>query len=545
MSRSGVALLLASALLLAACAGSGPDDKATPTATQLSATATATPPPTATATAVPTATSVPSATATAPPTRTATAPPTVTATVVDTATPSATPTATLTPTGDDELPPELDNGADGRNPFHQPDDVRPADACKDTLHASAASLVLRILPRGPLNSSGGLAFTSGACVYLPPGYLESGLQYPVIYLLHGGGGDAADWIVQGEVPAIMDAAIAAEPANAAIVVTPDGTDGQWYDNIDGSLLNQTYVLDYLIPYVDRHFRTIATREGRVIDGLSNGGYGATHLAAKAPDRFVAAGSMSGNLAALSFVGLAAGTAPAFAHGSLPVDLASNLDGVDLTMDIGTECIGDQAIDNCLANQFEQIFVPANRAFSAAITSVRDASDGVLEYREGEGGHAWRWWMPWLRDRHLPFLLARLTDPHFPLPAPLMPTPRPDFRYRSVAPSFSVWGYDVSVTRDVREFLDLRHVGAGGFEIQGSGQAAILTAPIYAPGTPYVVSGTGLPTAMVFADQARRLSIDVDLGPSHVFEQFTPQANAAEAAGNYWTVRTVTIAAAED
>lgn len=439
------------------------------------------------------------------------------------------------------MPPALDNGADGRNPFNNPNHVRPIDACADTLHASAGSLVLRILPRGPLNADGGLAFTSGACVYLPPGYLESGLAYPVIYLLHGGGGDAGDWIVSGQVPAIMDAAIAADPTAAAIVVTPDGTDAQWYDNIDGSLQNQRYVLDYLIPYVDRHFRTIAGRDGRVIDGLSNGGHGALQLAAKAPDRFVAAGSMSGNLAALTLTGLAAGTAPAFAHGSLPLDLASNLDGIDVTMDIGTECIADHAVDNCLAYQFEQFFVPANRAFSARLPAVREAGDGVLEYREGEGAHAWRWWSPWLRDRHLPFLLARLADPRPAAVVDPAPTPRPDFRYRSVAASFAVWGYQVDVTRDVREFLDLRHVDRNGFEIQGSGHATVRTAGIYTPGASYRVSGATEAPQVLTAGMGGRLRLEVDLGPSHTFEQFTPQANAAEAAGGYWTVRTVTIA----
>jgi enterochelin esterase-like enzyme len=458
------------------------------------------------------------------------------------------PTHTASPTAttaiDDELPPALDNGAEGRNPFNDPHDVRPVDACGDTLRASDTSLVLRILPRGPIAGYGGLAFTAGACVYLPPGYLESGLEYPVIYLLHGGGGDQADWIVSGQVPAIMDAAIAADPRAAAIVVTPDGTDGQWYDNIDGSLRNQTYVLDYLIPYVDRHFRTIASRNGRALDGLSNGGYGALHLAAKAPDRFVAAGSMSGNLAGLSFAGLAAGTAPAFARGSLPVDLASNLDGVDLTMDIGTECIADQQIDNCLAYQFEQLFVPANRAFTARLDEVRGSGDGALEYREGEGAHAWRWWSPWLRDRHLPFLLARLADPRPVRPAEPPPTPRFDFRYRSVAPSFGVWDYQVEVTRDVREFVDLRHVTAAGFEIQGSGRATVRTPRIYTPGTGYRVTGAGGEPQLLTAGNNGRLRIEVDLGPSHVFEQFTPQANAAEAAGDYWTVRTIAIAEAD-
>jgi enterochelin esterase-like enzyme len=509
-------------MLVSGCGDSDSTPRATPTASvSPTAIATATAPPSATA----------SLTATAPPT--GTPPPTSTAT--------PTRIATVTPTLDDTLPAELDNGAAGRNPFNDPNDVRPIDACTDTLHASAASLVIRILPRGPLTASGGLAFTSGACVYLPPGYLDSGLAYPVLYLLHGGGGDQADWVAQGGVQEIMDAAIAADPANAAIVVMPDGSNGQWYDSYDGSLQVQHYVLHFLMPYVERHFRAIASRDGRAVAGLSNGGYGAMHFGARAPDRFVAAGAMSANLAGLTFDGLPATVAPAYANGSIPYYLAENLDALDLTLDIGTECIGDREIDNCLTWQFEQIFVPANRQFVDRLRTIRGAEAGVLEYREGEGAHAWRWWSLWLRERHLPFLLARLADPR-PADAPSDPEPTPpaSFRYRSIAPAFDVWGYHIAVDRDVREFLDLREVTADGLVVQGSGQATITTAPRYVAGALYTVTGAGPETARATADDAGRLTFHVDLGPSHVFEQFTPQANAAEAAGGYWTVRSIAI-----
>jgi hypothetical protein len=237
---------------------------------------------------------------------------------------------------DDELAVEEDNGAQGRDPFSNPAHVAPIDACDDVLVATGESLVIRVLPTGPRNADGSLAFTSGVCVYLPPGYADSGLRYPVLYLLHGGGGDAADWVTYGGIQSIMDGLVAADAANAAIVVMPDGTDAQWHDSLDGRLWNQEYVLEYLVPYVDRHFRTIAQRDGRVIDGLSNGGYGALHLSAKAPDRFVAAGAMSANLAALTFAGLGDPlSSPAYRPGNLPLDLATNLDDVDLTMDIGT------------------------------------------------------------------------------------------------------------------------------------------------------------------------------------------------------------------
>lgn len=441
---------------------------------------------------------------------------------------------------DDELSADQDNGAQGRNPFNNPADVAPIDACADALVESDQSLVLRVLPKGPTNADGSLAFTSGVCVYLPPNYANSRLRYPVLYLLHGGGGDAADWVTSGGIRAIMDGLIQADPVNAAIVVMPDGTDAQWHDSFDGRLRNQEYLFDYLIPYIDRHFRTIARRHGRVIDGLSNGGYGAMHFSAKRPDRFIAAGAMSSNLEALTFPGLGdPATSPAYRPGNLPVDLAANLDQVDLTMDIGTECITDRERDNCLTFLFEQVFVPANRAFTMRVDEVRDADDALLEYRETEGGHSWNWWPLWLRERHLPFLLARTTDPqrsNFGIPE----QPPVTFRYRSIANDFSVWGYDVHVERAVREFLDLTDVRFDGLTVQGSGQVTIATAPRYLNGRRYVVSGATDGEQIVVADDLDRLVFSVDLGPSHTFEQFTPEANALEAAGDYWVVRTVSI-----
>src|SRR5437016_6345715 len=84
----------------------------------------------------------------------------------------------------DELPPSQDNppgcttatsssapgcGAQGRDHFNNPDHRPPVKAC-DHVRSPAGSLVTRVVPRGPLRGDGTLAFTSGACIYLPPGY---------------------------------------------------------------------------------------------------------------------------------------------------------------------------------------------------------------------------------------------------------------------------------------------------------------------------------------------------------------------------------------
>lgn len=425
-------------------------------------------------------------------------------------------------------------GAQGRDHFanagHQP----PIKACADQ-RSAAGSTITRIVPAGPLRPDGALAFTSGACVYLPPGYAASGMRYSVLYLLHGGGGDQADWVTFGTVAKILDGAYNADPKHALIVVMPDGRSGQYHDYYDDRFLMETYLLRALVPAVDERFRTIADRTGRAIAGLSNGGYGAMHMAAKAPDLFTVAGSMSGNLGARTFTNLGP-DGEVYYQGNVPYQLASNLDPVDIIIDIGALCISDATVDACATFAFEQAFRPDNIAFKNQLDTV--GYKGTVDYRETEGGHSWRWWTTWLRERDLPFFYERLSPPvggavaASPLPA--------TFRYRSISPRFGVWGYEVAVTRDVSEFLDLTEVGAAGFTVQGSGRAAVTTAARYRANDVYQVAVDGGAPAEVVADPRGRLTIDVDLGPSHTQDQFTEQADIAEKIGGYYAVRKVSI-----
>ncbi|HZN12691.1 MAG TPA: alpha/beta hydrolase-fold protein [Acidimicrobiales bacterium] len=305
----------------------------------------------------------------------------------------------------DELAPSEDNGAAGRNSFNNAGYQPPPQACHGQKSA-AGSTVIRKLPAGPRRADGSLAFTAGVCIYLPPDYATSTRHYPSLYLLHGGGGDQGNWMTLGEVQRTMDEAYARDHRNALIVVSPDGTDGQWYDAIDGSLRIEEYVLRWVVPYIDRHYRTIADRRSRAIDGLSNGGYGAMHLAAKAPDLFSVAGAMSANLGGRSFGGWGnAMDDPAYGHGQTPADLAGNLDDVDLTFDWGASCSSDVTVDLCTTWAFEQSFRLDNQYFQDQLKAV--GHKGADDYRETEGGHAWRWWSMWLRERHLPFILSRM------------------------------------------------------------------------------------------------------------------------------------------
>ncbi len=394
-------------------------------------------------------------------------------------------------------------GAQGRDHFGNADHRPPVEACADSVDPEAGSRITRILPDGPRRPDGALAFVSGVCVYLPPGYDDGALRYPVLYLLHGGGGDQADWVTSGRVRELLDAAYAADPAGATIVVMPDGRSGHWFDHVEGAFRNETYVLRHLVPAIDARFRTIADRSGRAIAGLSNGGYGALHLAAKAPDLFVAAGSMSGNLGARLMNGLGDAGGPYY-QANVPFQLASNLDGVDVIVDWGATCTSDLLVDACGTWVFEQAFRLDTIAFRDRLVAV--GHQGAFDYREAEGSHAWRWWTEWLVTRDLPFFRARLA-PARPVDEPVARTPVPaSFRYRSAFPRFSVWGYDVAVERGATEFLDLTDVGLRRLTVAGSGVVTITTAPRYRPGARYSVGDE-----VVAADAAGRVRITVDLG----------------------------------
>lgn len=129
-------------------------------------------------------------------------------------------------------------------------------------------------------------------IVLPPDYARHpGRRYPVVYFLHGlpASGDSYrgnDWLVD-----------AMAKAGPAILVMPQGarnsdTDPEYLDWGAGRNW-ETYVAGEIPRFVDRHFRTIPTREGRAIVGLSAGGYGATLIALHHLGEFSVVESWSG------------------------------------------------------------------------------------------------------------------------------------------------------------------------------------------------------------------------------------------------------------
>ncbi|MEZ5070088.1 MAG: alpha/beta hydrolase-fold protein [Bacteroidales bacterium] len=134
--------------------------------------------------------------------------------------------------------------------------------------------------------------TYKAAVVLPDAYAQNKAFYPVLYLLHGGSGHFSDWL---SLPPNKNVVKELADRYKLIVVMPEGEEFGWYMDspTDPGSRFETHIIREVIPAVDAAYRTVATKKGRVITGLSMGGHGAMYLATRNPDMFSAVGTMSG------------------------------------------------------------------------------------------------------------------------------------------------------------------------------------------------------------------------------------------------------------
>lgn len=136
-------------------------------------------------------------------------------------------------------------------------------------------------------------------VYTPAGYETSGKNYPVLYLLHGMGGDENAWSELGRATQILDNMIAEGKVEPMIVVMTNGNASlqaapgesslgftvpttQLPKTMEGSF--ETHFPE-VVNFIDKNFRTIAKKEGRAIAGLSMGGFHSMHISKQYPDMF--------------------------------------------------------------------------------------------------------------------------------------------------------------------------------------------------------------------------------------------------------------------
>lgn len=126
--------------------------------------------------------------------------------------------------------------------------------------------------------------TIGYNIYLPPGYAaDVAVRYPVVYSLHGMGGN--EWSNMGYANALQSN-ISSKAVNPMIMVFVNGRSNTFFaDSKDGKVKCETALIGELIPHIDSAFRTIPDRGHRATNGISMGGFGALMLATKHPELF--------------------------------------------------------------------------------------------------------------------------------------------------------------------------------------------------------------------------------------------------------------------
>lgn len=435
-----------------------------------------------------------------------------------------------------------------------------------------------------------LGATSAFGYYVPPPCAPAtGRRCPVVYLLHGTGSSYRSLLGSATNPSAyvraltsgppVDTRTVSDPWNYAspgdwvpkepldfILVTPQnqtvpggygpepGLDGLWtdwnpryalggdqqkYDTPPPRFASQ--VVDEVIPFVEQYFPAGTGRDWRVVEGRSQGGFGAIKLGLEYPDVFASAGAVSGGsippgyLASLP-ASPASGTAPlgevlpytpipgvypkvggfstgepattaivasfALAWGDPVADSAQWRSGQPSTYVTNARAYGTggqaqhlrfivndavpRRVEDLTSDRYhyDEFYEAGALALTVELRRAFDAAGVAYTFELNPGLHSSAYSNPHLR-RMLEDHWANVRHPDGSGDPPPFATV---FDYRSIWPEFSAWGWDFRVDRAAREFLDLTGVSCDGLTLQGSGQVTV-TVP--------EACGTGLAGARTF------------------------------------------------
>ena len=253
------------------------------------------------------------------------------------------------------------------------------------------------VPHGNVNrvwySSPSLGTQRRMTIYTPPTYEEGG-SYPVLYLLHGAGGDEEAWVSLGRAAQIMDNLIAEGKAKPMIVVMTNGNancdaaPGEWHrgmykpsfmsHNEAPAKTTTEEAYKDVMSYVEKHYRVRKGKENTAICGLSMGGFHTYAISKLYPGKF-------------GYVGLFSAALHMSGGNNKPIDQ-------------------QMAEDATISSQFKTLFSAKNKPYlywigigktdflfdqNVGLRKFMDANKYPYEYYETEDGHIWRNWRNYL------------------------------------------------------------------------------------------------------------------------------------------------------
>ena len=226
-------------------------------------------------------------------------------------------------------------------------------------------------------------------VYTPAGYETSKAKYPVLYVLHGIGGDEDAWVTQGRATQILDNLIARGEAKPMIVVFTNGNISQEAAPLENSTgytrptmdLPQTMegtfetAFPEVVKFIDSHYRTIAKKQSRAICGLSMGGFHTLYITLNNPDMFNYSGMFS--------AAIGTGSEQTAAH----KEVYENVDGKLATY------FSKKPAMLWIGIGRTDFLIQSNNEFRAKL----DAAGYPYKYMETDGGHIWKNWRIYLSE----------------------------------------------------------------------------------------------------------------------------------------------------
>lgn len=223
-------------------------------------------------------------------------------------------------------------------------------------------------------------------IYTPAGYEANRERYPVLYLLHGMGGDEEAWITLGRTVQIMDNLIAAGKAKPMIVVMTNGNvdqkaaPGYGPDGFSVPTIEFPHTTDgtfeqgfpEIVTFIDKTFRTIPQKKERAIAGLSMGGFHSMHISKENPDMF-------------GYVGLFSASARMKGKGDSPIYKESE----------------EKIIRQFSKGLYLYYIAIGKEDFlyeeNIKLRKLLDDNNMKYKYRESDGGHSWRNWRLYLSE----------------------------------------------------------------------------------------------------------------------------------------------------
>jgi len=263
------------------------------------------------------------------------------------------------------------------------------------VHGEGSELyAVKDVPHGILSTvwypSPVIGFNRRMSIYTPPGYEDSKQKYPVLYLLHGAGGDEEAWAELGRACQILDNLIAQNKAKPMIVVMTNGNPTEAAapgaaperksqnvqsfgpGNMISGKFEESLVKD-VIPYIEKHYRVVSDRNARAVAGLSMGGFHTLNIINSNPEKFGYAGVMS-----MGFFNM------------------KQFGGKDNTEEF------EQQIEKLKRSNMKLLWIGCGKddflyQSVVELRRILDKHQVKYQYRESEGGHTWANWRLYLSE----------------------------------------------------------------------------------------------------------------------------------------------------